>query len=486
MLMSWYPAAIRQHNTHRSLTRQGKQLGARPAALSLDAIIVPGTRPAAYLDHAGTLARAAKCPLVVLCSHFLDGREVKEYLDARSFSGAIVIELPAEYSHPVFDFQGLLGVKDQMPPACGAHVTDLSMKRNVGLVLAKMMGWRRIFFLDDDIRDIAYPDLQQTVNMLGSFSAAGMWVTDFPDNSIVCHANRITGGSQDVFVSGAALAVDCGDDIGFFPDIYNEDWLFFFDAASKGELGNSCLKATQLYYYPFANAGRAAWQEFGDLIAEGLYALLHLGLEVEQATSTYWGRFLEARRNFLEDTLSRVGEAPADMQVEITASLHSALKCLSGITPDFCARYVKAWREDLKHWKRRWADIREMPSVDAALAALGLVTIRSDSTNRILHPQDRITLAPVPGPVTIPQSDTAREMAVSMNAWRPPPLDVKRDTLPLEMVIPLEAGRWWHRWRRSISSPPLRGPVGERHVVSAPTSGEASRYQSEPESSVAR
>ena len=108
------------------------------------------------------------------------------------------------------------------------------MKRNIGLVLAKMLGWRRIFFLDDDIRDITYPDLQRTVDMLGSFSAAGMWVTEFPDNSIVCHANRVTGGSQDVFVSGAALAVDCESDIGFFPDIYNEDWLFFFDAASKG------------------------------------------------------------------------------------------------------------------------------------------------------------------------------------------------------------------------------------------------------------
>ena len=202
------------------------------------------------------------------------------------------------YSHPLFDFRGLLAIKDQLPPACGSHVTDLSMKRNIGLVLAKMLGWRRIFFLDDDIRDIAYPDLQRTVDMLSSFSAAGMWVTEFPDNSIVCHANRVTGGSQDVFVSGAALAVDCESDIGFFPDIYNEDWFFFFDAASKGELGNSHLKATQLYYYPFANAERAAWQEFGDVLAEGLYALLHLNLDVAQATSEYWGEFLEARRTF--------------------------------------------------------------------------------------------------------------------------------------------------------------------------------------------
>ena len=77
--------------------------------------------------------------------------------------------------------------------------------------------------------------------MLGAFPTVGMWVTDYPDNSIVCHANRMTEGSQDVFVSGAALAVDCDADIGFFPDIYNEDWLFFFDDASAraaGQLGS--------------------------------------------------------------------------------------------------------------------------------------------------------------------------------------------------------------------------------------------------------
>jgi hypothetical protein len=54
------------------------------------------------------------------------------------------------------------------------------------------------------------------------------------------------------------------------------------------------LKATQLHYCPFANAERAAWQEFGDVLAEGLYALLHLGLDAAQATSEYWGTFLDA------------------------------------------------------------------------------------------------------------------------------------------------------------------------------------------------
>lgn len=447
--MNRYEAGIVQHGTHSSLT--GRDVpGSPPAgALGLDAIIVPGTRPAPYLDHAVTLARAAHCSLVILCSQHLHGADVKEYLAARSFSDAIVIDLPPGYSHPLFDFRRLRDIGDQLPPECGYHVTDLSMKRNIGLVLSRMLGWHRVFFLDDDIRDIDYPDLRRTVDMLRFFSAAGMRVTQFPDNSIVCHANRMTGGSQDVFVSGAVLAVDCNSDIGFFPDIYNEDWFFFFDAASKEQLGNSELTATQLTYYPFAKAERAAWQEFGDVLAEGLYTLLHLSLDVGQATSIYWAFFLEARRNFLEETLSRAAAAPLDMREEIIASLHSALKCLSGITPDLCARYIEAWRQDLEGWKRRWAEIPVMPSVMAALAELRLPT-PADTAKRLLHPQDRPPLPSAPGPVAIPEFETLRKMAehYSVRHLTPRVSDEKRRPKPLP--IGYEHGR--HRKRSRIVS----------------------------------
>jgi hypothetical protein len=462
--MNGYAAVIRQHGTHRQLAGRGELPTPLADALGLDAIIVPGTRPAAYLDHAVTLARAAKCTLVILCSHYLKGRDAEEYLDARSFSGAIVIDLPSGYSHPLFEFRRLFGIKDQLPPACGHHVTDLSMKRNIGLVLAKMLGWRRVFFLDDDIRDIAYPDLKRTVDMLGFYSAAGMWVTDFPDNSIVCHANRMTGGSQDVFVSGAALAVDCKSDIGFFPDIYNEDWLFFFDAASEGKLGNSHLKATQLYYYPFANADRAAWQEFGDVLAEGLYALLHLKMNIAHASTVYWSLFREARRDFLEAAHSRALEAPLDIRDEMIASLRSALKCLADIDPNLLARYVDAWRQDLKGWKRRWAKIQVVSSVDEALEKLGLVTSPADSTRRILHPLDKAKFLQEPGPVIIPKFDTLRTMQEHYATERlgSAIADGKESTKP-PAILPNEHGRHRkyskYRWR----NPPIQR---KRHLLS--------------------
>ena len=117
--MNRYAAGIRQYDTHRELTGRGGQGTPQTDAVGLDAIIVPGTRPAAYLDHAVTLARAAKCSLVILCSQHLGGADVKEYLAARSFSEGHRHRPSAGYSHPLFDFRGLRDIKDQLPPACG-------------------------------------------------------------------------------------------------------------------------------------------------------------------------------------------------------------------------------------------------------------------------------------------------------------------------------------------------------------------------------
>ena len=258
---------------------------------------MPASRPAWNLDQAITLARASRCTLLILCSHRTKPAQVHELLADRSFNDAIVVDLPAGYGHEMFDFQALESIKDDLPPACFYYASDLSMKRNIGLVVARMLRWRRIFFLDDDIRDINVPDVHENVAMLGFYRTAGLRVTSFPDNSVACHAHRMTRGRQDVFVTGAALAVDCQQKVGFFPDIYNEDWLFFYDDAAHGRLGSSRHEVTQVRYDPFDDARRAEWQEFGDILAEGLYALLDRGLGLKHATSDYWNDFLRARQD---------------------------------------------------------------------------------------------------------------------------------------------------------------------------------------------
>src|ERR1039457_3203613 len=396
--MSRRAASIRQLGTHRKLVSRTEQRELE-TRLTLDAIIVPASRPARNLEQAITLARAMNCALLILCSHQVKPHEVHQLLAERTFSGAIVVDLPDGYRHELLDFRALASIKDDLPAACSWYVTDLSAKRNVGFILARMLGWRRIFFLDDDIRDINPLDVQSTVSMLGAFPAAGMRVSSFPDNSAVCHANRMTGGLQDVFITGAALAVDCQRNIGFFPDIYNEDWLFFYDTASAGQLGSSGLRVTQLRYDPFADPDRAAWQEFGDVLAEGLYALLDHGLDWRCATDGYWIQFLEARRGFLEAILGRAEMVNSDKKEQLQLAVEMALKCSVAIGPGLLERYTLLWQQDLRNWQRRIAGVRKIPSLQAALEALGLEESAGGGTADVAR---ITTAAAVEGPATTP------------------------------------------------------------------------------------
>ena len=235
-----------------------------------------------------------------------------------------------------------------------------------------MLGWQRIFFMDDDIRSVTPVDLCATVGMLGHHRSAAMMVTDFPDNSVVCHAHRETGALQDIFVSGSALAVNVLEETGFFPEVYNEDWLFFYDNARARRLGWSGANAAQLPYDPFDQPERTKRQEFGDVLAEGLYALLDQGAGETAADRYYWKVFLEARRRFLENIIHRYWRTTPDQQVKIISTVQTAMMCLMQIQPRVCDLYVKAWRNDLRNWSETMKSAPRAASIDSALGQLGL------------------------------------------------------------------------------------------------------------------
>lgn len=365
---------IRQHDTHGELVGQADSPVAPLSSRALDAIIVPASRPAEHLDHAVTLAEAAGCRLVVLCSRQARSDEVGQLLASRSLTEAVAIDLPSGYAHRWLEFATSRPQKiGKLPEACAARDSDLSIKRNIGLILARMLGWDRVFFMDDDIRNVGVEDLRRTVSMLGGeYYSVGMRVTDFPDNSVVCHAHRATGKFQDVLVSGSVLAVECAAPIGFFPDVYNEDWLFFYDDAAEHRLGSSGLKATQLRYDPFDDPQRAARQEFGDVLAEGLYALLHRGQTTKSATQDYWINFLDARRGFLDAIIARADRAEAGVRQKMLDSVLAARECSAQIQPEYCEHYVRLWRKDVERWGQTLKEIPRIPSIAKALSELDL------------------------------------------------------------------------------------------------------------------
>ena len=121
--------------------------------------------------------------------------------------------------------------------------------------------------------------------------------------------------------------------------------------------------AKQPEYDPYARPERARCEEFGDLLAEGLYALiaeehpsLPFGEQLRAATTAYWSRFIEARRQVLTETktllvgfLDKNGES---RRVSSAIASRAAESQLDKITADLCVHFINAWREDLADWQK--------------------------------------------------------------------------------------------------------------------------------------
>jgi hypothetical protein len=216
---------------------------------------------------------------------------------------------------------------------------------------------------------------------------AGLACREFPDNSVVCHARRLAGYSQDTFVSGAALGVNCNDQpVPFFPDQYNEDWFFFSPLVAQRSLG-LVGNATQKAYDPYEDPQRAREEEFGDLLAEGLYTLfeqqpneMNYFRRLDAADEPYWERFIEARRETLSLTAVSLeiaieytkDNADADTCAAALRSLDAAEEQLFRLSPRTCMDYIDAWASDLRDWEQTTQRIRSVSHTAEALAELGL------------------------------------------------------------------------------------------------------------------
>lgn len=219
-------------------------------------------------------------------------------------------------------------------------------------MISQTLGWNKILFLDDDIRELATTDLRALAGLLETHDAVGLGNTGCPDNSVVCHAYRDVGGHQDTFVSGGLLGVRADRTDGFFPDIYNEDWFFLHDAVGIARTGT----AHQDYYDPFAFPQRARDEELGDCLAEGLYWLRDERRPPTDAfDESFWDRYLAGRRRLIADVERRInqdwiGSGAADRGRRL-ASMATARAAHANITPELCVEFIRAWRADLAVWR---------------------------------------------------------------------------------------------------------------------------------------
>jgi hypothetical protein len=359
------PDADCHHGSHRGLLV--KPTAEVQRRVKIDAIIVPTVRHPANLEDAAKLAIALDCPLITLHS----GKWTSAVVASRRLppkADLIAIDVPARARLRLPDFKTtslLAGTKFDRP-------TDTSAKRNLGLMLCHMLAWKHIVFLDDDIEIPEPADLERAAGLLGDHNIVGLFVDGFPDNSVVCHAYRLAGGPQTSFIGGGAIVVEAERTCSFFPDIYNDDWFYMLDGAKRLQPVATTGKVIQRPYDPFHKPDRARAEEFGDVLAEGVFWLFDQGRSIQDADLRHWNEFLVRRSTFINHVLSLVYDAdiePAEKRRMVEA-LKAARGRLTLITPDMCRDYLQALTTDRKLWRNHMASLTAQPSRRAALRQL--------------------------------------------------------------------------------------------------------------------
>jgi len=359
---------LNHHGSHRRLLWAADD--STPQA-RVDAVVVPTVRSMGYLKQAARAAHTLDCPLVTLHTPGSTGAsEADAYFGQSVDLIAIDVPEPAQLRLPVLETSRLLaGTIFERP-------TDVSTKRNLGLLLSHMLRWRRVVFLDDDIRVPDPADLSRAVGLLDTHIAVGLTIDGFPDNSVVCHAFRDAGGRQDTFIGAGALAVDVKRNRSFFPNIYNEDWFFILDAGKRLQPVATVGRVLQDPYDPY-RPERARAEEFGDVLAEGTFWLLDQGRSASEGDLTYWREFLTKRKRFIGRVIGMVESAtaivPAERKRRVEA-LNAALGRLARITPELCVDYHKALVVDQELWQRHITVIRRQPRLRRELALESLAS----------------------------------------------------------------------------------------------------------------
>lgn len=372
---------------------------------------MPTIRSPGYLRHAAKLAGALGCTLVTLHSKQWTSAEkaVQRLASARDLI-AIDVTNQGALRFPCWQTGSYL--QSRIFPKLHKYPrTDLSAKRNLGLMLAHLLGWSRIMFLDDDITELNPDDVRQASGLLGTHSAVGLHVCGFHDHSVVCHAYRDAGGRQQAFIGGGALVVALERCRSFFPEIYNDDWFFLLDGDKRLQSVAVTGRVVQYPYDPF-RADRARAEEFGDVLAEGIYWLLDQDLSIAHADHAHWDTYLELRRHFIERVRTMVLQDSELDSVEKTRrvdALGGSLGRLRLITAELCVSYLRAWQADQKAWRHH---IEALPSGLDRVTALGMLTQpgspalnwRMLQDGRIVIPADRQVTTP-PSPQNAPDAD---------------------------------------------------------------------------------
>jgi pimeloyl-ACP methyl ester carboxylesterase len=345
----------------------GRGLG-RP----LDAVIVPVCRSAENLTTAAAIAAKAGSTLLALCDG--QAKAAGDVADREGVWRWHAVDVPREQPTALLAFPEPATTL----PERGGRVLA-SRKRNLGLLVARMLGWRTVLFLDDDIRGLDASEVCFATAGLHTAATVGFAVEDWSDHSVVSRAHQLSSVAEDLLVGAAALIVDpTAPLLGHFPAIHNADRLFLYDALVHRKVQRAPEPVQRARHDALTDLRRAGAEEFGEVIGAGLVAYArHRGRWPVPLYEAYWREFLECRREFLAGVVRKLEEGSSSPRRLIAArAVRTAERRHEVITPTTCVRFYQHWRRERRIWQERLARLQPAKSVGEALHMLGLEPAR--------------------------------------------------------------------------------------------------------------
>lgn len=216
---------------------------------------------------------------------------------------------------------------------------DLPLKRNLMLFFAKNNLFDKVLFIDDDIFKINKNILKKGFISLDKLNLTGCLIKNFPDTSVIGHIEHFYGDKYHPFISGSFLFINIKKLNSFFPLIYNEDWLFMIKSILENKIGKFG-NIYQKQYNPFENMNRIVMQEFGEIIAEGLFELIYEHDYQNRFNSMFWDKYINYRKSYVNQLLNIA-------QDKHKIFIYKSLSLANNITSYECLKFIEYWEKDL-------------------------------------------------------------------------------------------------------------------------------------------
>jgi hypothetical protein len=211
---------------------------------------------------------------------------------------------------------------------------NLGYARNFALIIGKANDFDGILFMDDDIE---VPDLlliDELFSLLKKHLFTGAHISGLVDDSVLGHVATDLDVFNERMLSGGFMAFNPNTITHYFLNTYNEDWIWLF-LQNKVKNYFQTGEVEQVLSDPLDNyVGKIMFQEFGEIMLDGILACYKDNPEESLCSILFWERMLKERKEYLERLYQLAKLKEANKHIEILEYVTKKLNNFNAIMFD--------------------------------------------------------------------------------------------------------------------------------------------------------